>query len=117
MKRSVLSWGLVCASIVACSAEAPDDCAFEAQDGSCAVTVSKGGALECNLDDVALCNTVTTFLDPGQEALGQTSAALVNTGAGPGPGGPVLMPSLVCEPPGTFMCTCCSVKAGCSPCP
>ena len=116
MNQSVLSSSLVCLSIVACSAEAPDDCAFEAQDGSCAVTVSSGGALACHLDDEALCNTVTTFLDDGQDAIGQTSAALVNTGAGPGPG-PVLMPSLVCEPPGTFMCTCCSVKAGCYPCP
>jgi len=117
MNQSVLLSSLVCATILACSAETPDDCAFEAQDGSCAVSVSSGGALECNLDDAALCNTLTTFLETDGEAIGQTSSALVNTGAGPGPIGPVLMPSLVCEPPGTFMCTCCSVKAGCYPCP
>jgi hypothetical protein len=115
MNQSLLWSSLVCVSFLACSADAPDDCAFEAQDGSCAVTVSSG-ALECNLDDAALCDTLTTFLDAGREDIGQTSAALVNTGVGTGTG-PVLMPSLVCEPPGTFMCTCCSVKAGCYPCP
>lgn len=101
---------LVSMFIISCAEDSVDDCAFQTQDGSCAVVVSATGALECKLDDAALCETMTTFLDTGEESVRGTSAALIGTGGGGGT-------SLYCEPDGTFMCTCCSVKAGCYPCP
>lgn len=102
-----------------CAGNDPDSCAFRARDGSCAVVASSTGALECKLDDHALCETVTSFIESGKGAtpVASTSAALVNTGVGAGGSVRIRPPSLVCEPDGTFMCTCCSVGAGCYPCP
>jgi hypothetical protein len=114
MNHGLLLVTLVSASIIACGGgdASDDDCAFRAQDGSCAVTLSSSGAYECQLEDAALCNTVTGFLENGTETIGQSTAALHSAGGGISPA-----PSLICEPPGTFMCTCCSVSAGCYRCP
>lgn len=107
----------LCAFVISCTGDVQGDCAFQADDGTCAVVVSGSGALECRLDDAALCATMTSFLETGdetgEETVASSTAALVNSGARIGGGGL----SLVCEPDGTFMCHCCSVKAGCYPCP
>lgn len=114
MQRLLAILTLWCALTISCTGDVQDDCAFEAADGSCAVLVSSSsGALECKLDDAALCGTVTSFLESGEPAVAGDSAALVGQGTRVGGGG---LP-VVCEPDGTFMCTCCSVKAGCYPCP
>ena len=119
--RRILAYScLITAFTVSCAGSDPDRCAFASSDGSCAVTASSTGALECKLDDRALCETVTAFIENGN-GVASTSSALVNTGVGVGAGvGGITQlrpPSLICEPDGTFMCTCCSVKAGCYPCP
>jgi hypothetical protein len=110
MRRIALAFLMLISTFtVACAGgDSQDDCAFRAQDGTCAVVVSEAGDLECKLDDAALCHTMTAYLDTGEAALAGSSAAQINFVGGM---------SLVCEPDGTFMCTCCSVKAGCYPCP
>src|SRR5688500_11543013 len=94
---------LCCAFILSCAASAPDDCAFQAQDGTCAIELSESGDLVCTLDDAALCKTMIAHVEGDEESLGSSSAAL-RGGGGPIGGGT----ALVCEPDGTFMCTCCS---------
>jgi len=115
MRRILAGLMLFSAFISACASGDRDSCAFQSQDGSCAVVASTTGALECKLDDHELCETVTAFVASGRESVASTSAALVNTGANVGI--QLRPPSLVCEPDGTFMCTCCSVSSGCYPCP
>ncbi|HKO53473.1 MAG TPA: hypothetical protein VJV79_37445 [Polyangiaceae bacterium] len=115
--RKNLTWlSLISAFTLSCAGSDPDRCAFQAQDGSCAVTASSTGALECKLDDSALCSTVTAFVESRAGGAASSSSALIDTGATVG-GLSQLRLSRVCEPDGTFMCTCCSVKAGCYPCP
>ena len=119
MRRILAISSLMAAFSLSCAGADPDRCAFQSQDGSCAVTSSSTGAFECKLDDQALCETVTAYLQNGK-GVASTSAALVSTGVGVGNIGNITQlrpPSLVCEPEGTFMCTCCSVGAGCYPCP
>jgi hypothetical protein len=102
-----------CALIISCTGDVQEGCAFEAEDGSCAVLASSSGALDCKLDDAALCGTVTSFLESGEAATVADTAALVSQSTRIGGGGL----AAVCEPDGTFMCHCCSVRAGCYPCP
>lgn len=114
MRQVLLSMlTLASAFIISCGGSGADDCAFQAQDGSCAATVSTTGALVCELDDAALCDTMTAFIEGGEPSVASSSAALVSTGRRIG-GGQL---SVVCEPEGTFMCNCCSIQAGCYPCP
>lgn len=109
MRKVLATWSLVSAFTVSCASSAPDDCAFRAQDGRCAVVASSTGALECRLEDADLCETVTAFVEHRQDDV--VSSPLINSGRKMGG------TSLVCEPDGTFMCTCCGVKTGCYPCP
>ena len=111
MRNILALLSVVGAFTLSCAGSDPDSCAFKAQDGSCAVTASSSGALECRLDDSALCQTVTAFVASRTQGDGVATSALINTGT---IGGGT---SLVCEPEGTFMCTCCGVKTGCYPCP
>lgn len=117
MRKMLICLSLVATFAVACAGGDPDRCAFESRDGTCAVVASTTGALECKLDDEALCKTVTEYIANGKGAVASTSSALINTGASPGELNRLRPPSLVCEPDGTFMCTCCSVSSGCYPCP
>ena len=109
MRKILALLSLVSAFTFSCASSAPDNCAFQARDGSCAVVASSTGALECRLDDNDLCKTVTAFVENRHE--GVATSALIKTG------GTIGGTSLVCEPDGTFMCTCCGVKTGCYPCP
>ena len=117
MRNLSIYLALICMFTISCAGADPERCAFQSRDGSCAVTASSTGALECKLDDQALCETVTAFVQNGKGEVASTSSALIDTGVGVGGLSRMRPPSLVCEPDGTFMCTCCSVGAGCYPCP
>src|SRR6478752_7910779 len=80
MRNILASLSLVSAFCISCAGSAPDNCAFRAQDGSCAVTASSSGALECQLDDSALCQTVTAFVANRKQGEGVATSALINTG-------------------------------------
>lgn len=67
MRKVLATWSLVSAFTVSCASSAPDDCAFRAQDGRCAVVASSTGALECRLEDADLCETVTAFVEHRQD--------------------------------------------------
>ena len=73
-------------------------CAFEdAATKKCVV------GLVCQHENSELCDVVVKYLKTRELRNIQVT--------------PEMRVNEVCEPEGTFMCTCCSVKAGCYPCP
>jgi hypothetical protein len=72
-------------------------CAFEDGTKKCVV------GFKCEHDNTELCDVVIQYLKTRKllDVRAATERRL----------------NEVCEPDGTFMCTCCDVKAGCYPCP
>jgi hypothetical protein len=74
-------------------------CAFEdAATKKCVV------GFVCQHENTQICDVVTKYLQTRELRNIQVTPELRGLNE-------------VCEPDGTFMCTCCSVKAGCYPCP
>ena len=73
-------------------------CAFEdSATKKCVVSFA------CQHENTQICDVVTQYLKTRELRNIQVT--------------PEMRINEVCEPDGTFMCTCCSVKAGCYPCP
>ena len=76
-------------------------CAFE--DGATKKCVV---GFVCESEDTKTCDVVINYLKTRELRNIQVTAEMRRGGL-----------NEVCEPDGTFMCTCCDVKAGCYPCP